>query len=685
MNKKFLLKTLPVFIALSMVLGNIGLLVLETKATSPTTIISIDSINGQSEPFFFDCQTNLLFSPVTITGSGLSSAPPGQIEQYHVQVIWGNGTIINDLGTFNPSSGQGAFTFTFQPGPHNYSAGVYQLKARLYHSQPPGNDNQADAVITIPICVLVQPECTTDSDCDDEQWCNGIEICNLETNECQPGTPPDCNDGVDCTDDSCNEDVDQCANVPNDENCSADEWVDTGNTRWVSTGPCIEKEQKEQGYRDHYCDLVEGCTFDITDCKWVDTGGTRNKKDGTLCNDGDLCTENDVCLQGVCSGTPMDCNDGIECTVDSCIGGECQYDTSACSCTEDANCDDSNPCTDNTCNLETYICESTYNNYQCDDNNLCTKNDVCSQGACSGTPIDCDDDNVCTNDSCNPETGCVYTPNTVQCDDNDPCTIDDTCLDGVCSGTPMDCDDGIECTVDTCVDGVCQYDDSACQQESECGNSIQESGEECDDGESNGQECTPPCGQTCTYCSSKCALITLQGGSCGGGVITYYSPKLTIEKSIAEPFANPGSTIDYTIVFKNTGSAVAYNIILTDTLPDGFTYTDTGLSTREWDLGTLGAGAEKTITYQVDISEDVEPGDYLNTAEVKANDLDPVLDDATIEIREGEVLGAATTTVPTTLPKTGIPSSGISFILFASLTSLIFGVTELKKTLLFER
>lgn len=57
--------------------------------TVSNPMIQIDTINGQSGPFSFDCQTNPLVSPVTITGSGSSSAPPGQIQQYHVQVVWG--------------------------------------------------------------------------------------------------------------------------------------------------------------------------------------------------------------------------------------------------------------------------------------------------------------------------------------------------------------------------------------------------------------------------------------------------------------------------------------------------------------------------------------------------------------------------------------------------------------------
>jgi hypothetical protein len=36
---------------------------------------------------------------------------------------------------------------------------------------------------------------------------------------CQPGTPPVCDDGVECTDDVCNEDTDQCDHLPMDDYC----------------------------------------------------------------------------------------------------------------------------------------------------------------------------------------------------------------------------------------------------------------------------------------------------------------------------------------------------------------------------------------------------------------------------------------------------------------------------------
>lgn len=60
--------------------------------------------------------------------------------------------------------------------------------------------------------------CTSNSQCDDGQWCNGAETC--VNSVCQAGTAPNCNDGIACTTDSCNESTDSCNNVPNHSACS---------------------------------------------------------------------------------------------------------------------------------------------------------------------------------------------------------------------------------------------------------------------------------------------------------------------------------------------------------------------------------------------------------------------------------------------------------------------------------
>jgi hypothetical protein len=57
-----------------------------------------------------------------------------------------------------------------------------------------------------------------DANCDNGLFCDGDETCDPVL-DCQPGTAPDCDDGVGCTDDSCDEGTDSCDNVANDANC----------------------------------------------------------------------------------------------------------------------------------------------------------------------------------------------------------------------------------------------------------------------------------------------------------------------------------------------------------------------------------------------------------------------------------------------------------------------------------
>ena len=82
--------------------------------------------------------------------------------------------------------------------------------------------------------------------------------------------------------------------------------------------------------------------------------------------------------------------------------------------------------------LEGKVCSAT--------EDLCTGAGVCQEGACvsQGGETDCDDNNPCTEDSCDLEQGCVHTPweELTGCDDGDPCTVGDLCVDGECKGVP---------------------------------------------------------------------------------------------------------------------------------------------------------------------------------------------------------------------------------------------------------
>ena len=99
-------------------------------------------------------------------------------------------------------------------------------------------------------------------------------------------------------------------------------------------------------------------------------------------------------------------------------------------------CNDGNPCTDDSCD-PVLGCQHSNNTDPCDDGNQCTILDRCAAGSCGGTAVVCNDSNACTTDTCSPTLGCVFTNNTAACDDGNPCTAGDTCGGGVCSGTPI--------------------------------------------------------------------------------------------------------------------------------------------------------------------------------------------------------------------------------------------------------
>ena len=147
-------------------------------------------------------------------------------------------------------------------------------------------------------------------------------------------------------------------------------------------------------------------------------------------------------------------NNAVECDADPndckfiyCKDGSCPVHTQ-----EIADCNDSNICTDDSCDFGAKMCKNVPNTKPCDDASKCTNNDVCKDGKCSGTPIQkCDDNNKCTDDTCDPKTGCKYTPNNADCDDGNVCTQFDKCGSGKCQpGTKKCCDDGKKCKDDPC-------------------------------------------------------------------------------------------------------------------------------------------------------------------------------------------------------------------------------------------
>lgn len=121
------------------------------------------------------------------------------------------------------------------------------------------------------------------------------------------------------------------------------------------------------------------------------------------------------------------------------------------------------------------------------------------------------------------------------------------------------------------------------------------------------------------------------------------APVLTLTKSVAPLSVVAGKQVTYTMVIKNTGAGDAIKVVLTDTLPAGFTFTDTGKTTKVWNIATLTPGASKTVTALVTVASSVKTGTYVNNATVISSGTDLVKASASVTVSTQQVLGLATT------------------------------------------
>ena len=156
------------------------------------------------------------------------------------------------------------------------------------------------------------------------------------------------------------------------------------------------------------------------------------------------------------------CDDGIACTIDTCVTGVCHHMPSGAMCSAGMHCSVTDGCVPN----GPMMCMS---DAACSDGNACNGMETCHPGAAganangcvAGTPLDCNDGFACTADSCAPS-GCVHTPSDALC--NAGCFTGATCQVGVgCTGgaSMMCVPDGNGCTADppTCdaASGMCLH------------------------------------------------------------------------------------------------------------------------------------------------------------------------------------------------------------------------------------
>jgi hypothetical protein len=257
----------------------------------------------------------------------------------------------------------------------------------------------------------------------------------------------------------------------------------------------VDEPTAQGGDLVNLCDDDNPCTVDT--CLGPDGCQQKNLEAGE-CIDGDACTIGDHCEEGVCMGTPIDCDDGDPCTDDACDGlGGCQYEDNAADCDDGNECTVADECDQGQCTGFAMQCDCLVDE-DCDpfeDDDICNGTLYCDteslpyQCRVAGeTVVECeplaDEVAKCNTNSCNSTSGeceAQPVPDGVICDDNDPCIVAEKCMGGSCQGgQPVNCNDGNPCTDDGCeAPGGCTNitNDESCEDGDVC-----TAGDLCQDG-----------------------------------------------------------------------------------------------------------------------------------------------------------------------------------------------------------
>jgi cysteine-rich repeat protein len=547
MNKQFLSKTLPVFIALSMVLSSVGLLVSKTEATKPP--VTTPNCN-------WNCPSNV----VTVNKAWLADENMQEIGSCSSgenvsAYIWAN--IYN-----NTNTNRGAIKIFYDLYIDGNNMGSTQICLDEELSQKTAKDYIINSVPIIWPCG------------------NSIELKNFNISFGSPGEL--------CDDTKCDQRKSQCASystltvnpIPSCGNGSPDtgEECDSGvNNGVVCNAPygesctycsdtCSEITLNGSSCGDgtinnppEICEIndTQSCTIDgyngVQNCVactgWSDCVSQESCGDG-IANDSEQCDNgqsndipctpaygqqctycSDVCTNVVLTG--LYCGDGVKNGDEECDGtdgvGAHQSCSETCTLVNLTYCGDQTINGDEVCELgDTNPCQTAggYSGSQaCTSDCLgwgeCQTSENCGDGVINDGEV-CDDGTqngyVCTpsygntcdycSDSCQTITltglycgdGTINGDEVCELGDTNPCQTA-----GGYSGSQA-------CTSDCLGWGQCQTTES-------CGDGEVNDGEECDAGIYNGNACTPDYNNSCTYCSDTCSEITLNGSSCGDGTI----------------------------------------------------------------------------------------------------------------------------------------------------------------------
>jgi hypothetical protein len=174
------------------------------------------------------------------------------------------------------------------------------------------------------------------------------------------------------------------------------------------------------------------------------------------------CTEPGGTVGDTCAG-PEDCDDFCFCNgAEECRDGTCRAGNAPCR-------EDMIACTTISCTESTDRCATATDDAMCGDGDACNGLEQCnpSRGCQPGPAPVCNDETSCTVDSCDPATGCVYTPRDLDgdgyvassCEGGTDCDDDPRYGTMVFPGATEICDNRRD---DDC-DGSRDYNDTSCR------------------------------------------------------------------------------------------------------------------------------------------------------------------------------------------------------------------------------
>ena len=257
----------------------------------------------------------------------------------------------NNVVELNTNNGQTPFATWINSNTiqfNNVPDGVHKIRAHLAnpdHSAVSNSD--ADKTVTLTVSSV---SCTTNAQCDDGLFCNGQETCvsnhcqagtavqcsdglfcngqetcNENTDSCNNGTAPVIDDGITCTQDTCNEATDAVTHVQNNGLCSDGLFCNGQETCSLTLG-CVAGTTVNCAANN--INAINTCTNNPdNNPKTLDT---RNAFSSTCNEASDSCTTGTTTIAHACS---LACGAGCTGNSDCIFGNIC--DLSSCSCVPD--------------------------------------------------------------------------------------------------------------------------------------------------------------------------------------------------------------------------------------------------------------------------------------------------------------------------------------------------------------